>query len=129
MANKILVFKDLWEYIQSAERDSSGMNYPFHGDNELVEFGFHIYSGRNQVNICRGTDGIAFSSIANFVFDDDEVSVIRVNNHQIADYDNPLRISITTPIDDVPSEWTSYLGISGKIVQAIFQLVLQPVSK
>lgn len=133
MAKTYLTFEDLRDYIQMADRNSEGMHYPF-GDNSDsgVVYTFHIYDGRRQVNICMTNqhhDGMP-NSIGNFVFDDDEVYMFRVNNSGVADYDHPLIVPIITPIDhslgtkeqnpDI-ARWVQHLGPYGSGIKEVLR--------
>lgn len=139
MAKTYLTFEDLRDYIQTADRNSEGMHYPFDDNNDSgVIYTFHIYDGRRQVNICM-TDHHRDSmpnSIGNFVFEDDEVSMFRVNNSGVADYDHPLIMSIATPIDhplgskeqnpDI-SRWVQHFGPYGSSIKDVLRDTILPV--
>lgn len=133
MAKTYLTFEDLRDYIQTADRNSEGMHYPF-GDNSDsgVVYTFHIYDGRRQVNICM-TDYHRDSmpnSIGNFIFEDDEVSMFRVSRSGVADYDHPLIVPITTHIDhplgvkeqnpDI-AKWVQHLGSYGSVIKEVLR--------
>ena len=76
--------KNLFNYIQTADRDSTGLHYPFHD----CGLRMHIYQGYKQVNI-------AFNNVTlyNLVFKPEynEVRLFMVSN-EIADYSNPITL-------------------------------------
>ena len=95
--------EDLWEYIGYADRDYYGKHFPFKNSPELE---FLIYDGRNQVNIIWHG-----STIVNFVFDDDHVSVYEVHD-EIATYDSPHHYPLDTMIGGVNAEWSKFIDRS-----------------
>lgn len=138
MTKTYLTFEDLQKYIKTVNRDQVGMHYPMAkgAQQNYPVYTLHIYDGMRQVNLCmsQGPDAMPIS-IANFIFDEDEVSMIQVRLG-VADYDNPLRVPITTPIDTPlgameqsheVSTWIWHLGPKGNIVQKVLRDILWPV--
>lgn len=102
-SNNYLQFKDLYNYIQTADRDSFGIHKPFN-DSDVA---FHIYSGNVQVNVMMG-DVV----LLNFVFDPDNeyVSIYSVEQG-IADYEHPLTYSMSSYINGPQAHWYSEISI------------------
>lgn len=119
-----VLFRDLYNYIQKAERDYYGYHFPFNDDKNIL---FHIYEGRRQVNICKFQQckfqqEAIYYSLVNFVFEPEEelIKIIKVNEKLVADYDNPMIISWDTPING--NLWKLFIGnpmVSGVIMDAI----------
>lgn len=140
MTKTHLTFEDLQEYIKTADRDEGGMHYLTKNSPEqkypiYPVYALHIYEGRRQVNLMSQVDNALPVSIANFVFDGDEVAISRVNSG-VADYDNPLRVPVTTPIDTPMGAreqspevlmWVRHLGPMGGAIKEVFRDLLWPV--
>lgn len=138
MAKTHLTFEDLLEYIKTANRDPVGMHYPMNqgAQQNYPVYALHIYDGMHQVNVCMAQYPNTMPiSIANFIFNENEVSMIQVRLG-VADYDNPLRVPITTPIDTPlgakeqspeVSTWIWHLGPKGNIIQEVLRDILWPV--
>ena len=94
---KSITFRDFMDYIRCADKDECGMHFPFN-DKEIA---FHIYAGRNQVNICKKNCWGAYDSVYNFIFDSEAemVNVYPVNNHYV-DYNHPINININNSVTD-----------------------------
>lgn len=87
-------FKDLYDFIQTADRDESGY-YKWDRSRAL-----HIYDGRHQVNICHDPMGSGdYMPIRNIVFDGDEVRLYKVNYNGVCDYDHPITCNIDDHMD------------------------------
>lgn len=108
-------FRDLSNFIQTAERDSSG----YHILNE--RWSLHIYNNLHQVNVNCKFNGVN-ESVANFIFDEDDVTIVSVDNGR-ADYDNPISINIDTPIDvdrNNVQRWNRHLGnLAGQVKEVL----------
>lgn len=130
-----ITFRTLYEYIQQAERDEFGYNFPFGKEIRVIGFpgkedmsfpdesvSLHIYEGRKQVNVT--ACGI---HAANFIFDpsDESVRLVRVNESEVADYDSePFYVSFDTPISDGGIGWSEYFGNIGGSVKEVFRDLL-----
>lgn len=86
-----VTFGDLYEYIQTADRNEFGYHYAFGNNKDIV---FHIYENRRQVNICFLDDNNIHTSKLNIIYDPEcsLVTVVPVENG-IALYDNAKTIS------------------------------------
>ncbi len=102
-SNNYLQFKDLYNYIQTADRDRFGIHKPFK-DSDVA---FHIYSGNVQVNMMMG-DVV----LLDFVFDpDDEYVSIYSVEQGIADYEHPLMYPTSSYINGPQAHWYSEISI------------------
>lgn len=112
-----VLFRDLYDYIQIAEKDYYGQHFPFNKDKS---YSFHIYNGRFQVNICKyNKESDSYDSMVNFIFNpkNEEVKIVKVNQYLVADYDNPLVMGWYTPVND--SLWVSFIGGNSAIREII----------
>lgn len=105
-----LTFRDLYAYIQEANRDSKGYHYPISTSTDIYPIWlFHICEGRLEFSINRqdAPDMINWAK-AGLIFcpDEGKVRLIRINNC-IADYDEINYISIDTSLND--DSWFEFL--------------------
>ena len=96
-ATTTFTFKDVYNFIQSAERDEWGYFIP----EEDNVYAFHIYEGRKQMNVCiHNADG-GYDPLNVFTFHrDGEVREYSVRNG-CADYNHPHVMSICDPVTRV----------------------------
>ena len=87
-------FRDLYNFMQTAKRDSIGYCDP---TNDLI-FKMHIYNGLHQVNFVKKENDL---SVCNITFNDNEVNIYRVVNG-IADYSYPMTYKFDSSIDCIP---------------------------
>ena len=97
--------KDLFHYIQTAERDEFGYHYPYGSDNSGIRF--HIYSNLRQVNIMVDNE-----TVIDMVFDPGEniVTFYPVEN-EICDYEAGISMKMNETIDAQVSGCWKYLKI------------------
>lgn len=106
-----LTFKNVYEYIQQADRNEFGYHFPFEND---TFHAFHIYNGLRQVNINVMNDN-SYLSICNLIFDPEAhlVKIVKVNENGIADYDDILEITWDSSLCDsiclnhIGTNWSS----------------------
>lgn len=113
---KEITFKDLYEYIQEAERDDVGRNFPF---KENYNTFYHIYNGKHQMNLNHYG-----KVIADFLFEPftGEVGLVPVSESEVAEYENQKIISWDTPISadcDDPEAWYKWFGEKGGVIKEI----------
>lgn len=91
-----LTMRNIYEYIQEAERNDIGKHFPFP---KHQEFCLHIYNGRRQVNISWNGN-----TVMNLIFDPDcnDVAIYWVH-HEIADYEHPDRHSMDDAMSCIKS--------------------------
>jgi hypothetical protein len=89
-----MTFKDLYKFIQIAERDEFGY-YRISKHTAL-----HIYANRTQVNVCEMDGFHGWMSMMNFVFrPDEDVVVVYTVKNGVADYAaNDWKVSMDTKI-------------------------------
>lgn len=123
-----VTFKDLFDYIQTAERDEFGYHDPFPNDKSLPKLLFHIYDNKRQVNITymQNTGDPSPSSIGNIIFDEEDqvVKLIEVNESGYANYDNPIVLHIKTVID-IKDDYSKYVGIMGNYIRDFIMNILK----
>ena len=91
----IKTFKDLYEYVQEAERDDTGM----HNINESLTF--HIYEGRREMNIGLDKDEYGFPVLVNkIIFHEDEniASIYEINKGR-TNYDSHVDVDFNEELN------------------------------
>lgn len=110
MNNK--TFKDLYDYIQTAERDEVGMH-----QTKIPSLTFHIYESKKEMNIGVGLDTNGFAILKGKIyFEDDRIMIYRISNG-ITDYDHGFEVSYDIIIMD--EGYLTNPGIREQIVAAL----------
>lgn len=117
-----ITFKDLYDYIQKAERNEYGNHFPF--DNN--QYAFAIYDGSRQVNVGIMKDGCHWS-MCNFVFYAEEglVKIAKVDlDKQIAAYSNMIELDWNESLNN--EDWIQYVGKTWLFVKGLICDALDP---
>lgn len=108
-----ITFKDLYDYIQKADRNAYGYHFP-----KDTSIAFHIYHNMNQMNICI-KDNNFYKPICNFIFDSefDIVKIANVNDNGISDYDNMISINWNKSLTN--EVWVNYVGENAGFIKTL----------
>ena len=104
-----MTFRDVWKYIQTAERNAVGYNFCAGETEQNAKDCLHIYGSFRQVNLCERDVYGGFTSWCNIVFSvgaNPDVKVYTVRQG-ICDYDHPIQYTLDS---EVPIWISAMLG-------------------
>ena len=101
-----MTFRDIWKYIQTAERNDVGYNFRAGETEHTAKNCLHIYGSFRQVNICNKDAYGGFTSWCNIVFSMDNNAKVYTVNNGVCDYNHPMQYDLDS---EVPKRISSVL--------------------